>query len=70
MIAFQKTVEPVEISTGEIIYYPEEMTANVRLVSGLILERAGLSPPQVAQWHQLCLQRTGWAVSIPWQYCL
>ena len=30
MVAFQKTVEPMEISTGEIIYYPEEMTANVR----------------------------------------
>lgn len=55
MVAFQKTVEPMEISTGEIIYYPEEMTANVRLVSGLVLERAGLSPSQVAQWHQLCL---------------
>ena len=69
MVAFQKTVELMEISTGEIIYYPEEMTANVRLVSGLILERVGLSP-QVAWWHRLCLQRTGWAVSIPQQYCL
>ena len=38
MVAFKKTVEPVEISTGEIIYFPEAMTANVRLVSGLVLE--------------------------------
>lgn len=37
MIAFQKT-------PGEIIYYPEEMTANVRPVEWPILERAGLSP--------------------------